>query len=114
MQDPALCRGTCGGAGGSIEPAAVIVGVGVMEYGFPTKVLTTAVVITIVCFVGVGWYVWDSYQAFKAMQGRDFRLQELSGSITSLGEALTMSALMGVATADPQWEERYQRLWPQL
>ena len=85
-----------------------------MEHGFPTKVLTAAVVITVVFCGGVGWYVWDSYQAFKAMQERDFRLQELSGSITSLGEALTMSALMGVATGDPQWEERYQRLWPQL
>jgi signal transduction histidine kinase/DNA-binding response OmpR family regulator len=85
-----------------------------MEHGFPTKVLTAAVVITIVFCGGVGWYVWDSYQAFKAMQERDFRLQELSGSITSLGEALTMSALMRVATGDPQWEERYQRLWPQL
>ena len=85
-----------------------------MQNGFPIKVLTAAVALTMVFFVGVGWYVWDSYQAFKAMQSRDFRLQELSGRISSLGEALTMSAHMGVATGDPQWEERYQRLWPQL
>jgi signal transduction histidine kinase/DNA-binding response OmpR family regulator len=85
-----------------------------MQNGFPIKVLTAAVVLTMVFFVGVGWYVWDSYQAFKAMQSRDFRLQELSGKISSLGEALTMSAHMGVATGDPQWEERYQRFWPQL
>ena len=85
-----------------------------MQNGFPIKVLTAAMALTMVFFVGVGWYVWDSYQAFKAMQSRDFRLQELSGRISSLGEALTMSAHMGVATGDPQWEERYQRFWPQL
>jgi GAF domain len=85
-----------------------------MKDGFPIKILTAAVVLTMVFLVGVGWYVWDSYQTFKAMQQRDFRLQELSGNITSLGEALTMSAHMGVATEDPQWEQRYQRLWPQL
>ena len=74
-----------------------------MQNGFPIKVLTAAVALTMVFLVGVGWYVWDSYQAFKAMQSRDFRLQELSGRISSLGEALTMSAHMGVATGDPQW-----------
>jgi len=78
------------------------------------KILTAAVVLTMVFLVGVGWYVWDSYQTFKAMQQRDFRLQELNGRMTRLGEALTMSAHMGVATGDPQWEKRYQRLWPQL
>src|SRR5215831_12873354 len=78
------------------------------------KILTAAVVLTMVFLVGVGWYVRDSYQTFKAMQQRDFRLQELNGRMTRLGEALTMSALMGAATGDPQWEERYQRLWPQL
>src|SRR2546426_2449075 len=38
-----------------------------MQNGFPIKVLTAAVVLTMVFFVGVGWYVWDSYQAFKAI-----------------------------------------------
>jgi signal transduction histidine kinase/DNA-binding response OmpR family regulator len=85
-----------------------------MGNSVPIKVLTAAVVLTMVFCVGVGWYAWDAYQAFKAVQGGDFQLQELSGNISRLGETLTMSAQMGVATGDPQWEERYQRLWPQL
>lgn len=41
-------------------------------------------------------------------------LTEIVGTIGQLDEALTMSTHMFAATGDPQWEQRYQKLEPQL
>ncbi len=47
-------------------------------------------------------------------QGRQMRLQALSGTIRHLDEVLTMSARMGAASGDPFWEQRYGEHEPEL
>jgi signal transduction histidine kinase len=45
---------------------------------------------------------------------RDLRIAELRGTIVYLDEVLTMSARMGAATGDQQWEGRYRVFDPEL
>lgn len=61
---------------------------------------------------GVGWYIWDTYQAFEQVHKQYMRLQELASLNLFYDEALTMSAQMAVATGDRQWEQRYRKLEP--
>lgn len=78
------------------------------------QLLTVPLALTLTLIGGIGWYVWDSYQAFKRIQTQDMRIQQLSAEITYLDEVLTMSAHMAVATGDSQWIERYQKYDPQV
>jgi PAS domain S-box-containing protein len=66
-------------------------------------------------FSGVAiWHSWASYRGFEKTVALESRLVEDSGLIGQLDEALTMSARMAAATGDPQWEQRYTALEPQL
>ena len=62
----------------------------------------------------MGWYVWDSYNAFKKIQAQDLRIQKLSGDITYLDEVLTSSARLSATTGSKRWEERYLSYVPKL
>ena len=82
--------------------------------GFSMKLLGGALTLTLVLVGALGWYGWDSYHGFKTLKDREFRLQELAGSIRHLDEVLTMSARMAAATGDLQWEDRYRDFEPML
>lgn len=81
---------------------------------FPMWAFTAALCFTIAVFIGLGAHTWNSYQATKALQGRDLRILHLCGIVTHLDEVLTMSARMAATTGKPRWEERYRDFEPQL
>lgn len=80
----------------------------------PMKVLAVAVVVTMLLFALFCFQVWDSYRDFRTTQTLYFRLQELSSVIVHYDEVLTMSALMGAATGNLQWEKRHREFEPRL
>src|SRR5688500_16960382 len=57
--------------------------------------------------VGSGVLTWRSYQDVKKDQLRNARIEVLSGELQYLDEVLTMSARMGSATNNRDWEQRY-------
>ncbi len=85
-----------------------------VENPFPMKILALVLAVSMVLFLGLGWYTWYSYLQLKRIQEQDFRLQELAGIITHLDEVLTMSARLAAATGDLGWEERYRSFEPKL
>ncbi|NJM64642.1 MAG: methyl-accepting chemotaxis protein [Acaryochloris sp. RU_4_1] len=56
-----------------------------------------------------GWNIWQIYQGLQTTIAKQFKLQELSGTIRHLDEVLTMSARMGASTGKTQWEDRYKQ-----
>ncbi|MCG9889950.1 MAG: methyl-accepting chemotaxis protein [Thermosynechococcaceae cyanobacterium MS004] len=60
------------------------------------------------------WNVWRIYQGLQTTVAKQFKLQELSGSIIHLDEVLTMSARMAASTGDAKWETRYNEYVPKL
>lgn len=60
------------------------------------------------------WNIWRIYQGLQTTIAKEFKLQELSGSIVHLDEVLTMSARMGASTGDTRWEDRYNEYVPKL
>jgi methyl-accepting chemotaxis protein len=78
------------------------------------KMLTIPLALTVSLCAGMGWYVWDSYNAFKKIQTQDLRIQKLSGEITYLDELLTSSARLSATTGNKRWEERYLNYVPKL
>jgi PAS domain S-box-containing protein len=81
---------------------------------FPVRILTFAVIITLLVFTVFGLQFWNSYRELKTTQTFYLRLQELVGIIFHYDEILTMSARMGAATGNLKWEERYREYEPQL
>ena len=81
---------------------------------FPVRILTVAVIITLLLFTVFGLQFWNSYRELKTTQTFYLRLQELVGIIVHYDEILTMSARMGAATGNLKWEERYREYEPQL
>jgi twitching motility protein PilJ len=61
-----------------------------------------------------GWNIWRIYQGLQTTIAKQFKLQELSGSIVHLDEVLTMSARMGASTGKTRWEDRYNSYVDQL
>ena len=78
---------------------------------FPTRFLTVAVVLTGLVLLWLAWGAYHSYQATKTTHKRDYRIEQLRGSILRLNEMLPLAARMAVMTGDPEgdWEERYHR-----
>lgn len=60
------------------------------------------------------WNIWRIYQGLQTTIAKQFKLQELSGSIVHLDEVLTMSSRLGASTGDTRWEDRYNVYVPQL
>src|SRR5690348_12847437 len=81
---------------------------------FPTRLLTGAILLTSLVLGWLGWYTYDSYRTLRAIQNRNFRIQELEGSIIHLDEVLTMSARMAALTGEEFWEKRYRSYEPVL
>lgn len=80
----------------------------------PTKLLLTALILTLGV---IGWLSWDVYAANRALSttvASDIRLYELRGEIVHFDEVLTMSARMAALTGDHMWIARYNTFVPQL
>lgn len=76
--------------------------------------LTAFVGASLVVFGISAWNLFDIYRGFRSISEKNFRLEQLNGEIIYLDELLTMSARMGAATGDLQWEKRYLKYDPQL
>ncbi len=81
---------------------------------FPIRFLTVAVILTGVVLVWLGWGAYHSYQVTKTTRERDFRIEQLRGTIIHYDEVLTMSARMAAATGKLRWEKRYCEFEPKL
>jgi signal transduction histidine kinase len=86
----------------------------VLTARFPRRFLTLTVILTGGVLVWLGWGSYRSFRVAEMTWQRDFRIEELRGTIIHLDEVLTMSARMAVATGEQRWEERYRRYEPQL
>ena len=80
--------------------------------------LVTTITVSILLSLGLtgtsAWNIWRIYQGLQTTVAKQFKLQELSGSIIHLDEVLTMSARMAASTGNPKWEARYNQYVPQL
>ncbi len=81
---------------------------------FPIRLLSVALVLTTMAFVGFGWIIFDARRDAVMFGDRLSRIEELRGVIVHLDEVLTMSARMAATTGDSRWEERYHHFEPQL
>lgn len=77
-------------------------------------ILLIPLALTMALGAGMGWYVWDLYNAFKKTSSQDLRIQDLSNEITYLDEVLTSSARLAATTSNKRWEERYYNFVPKL
>jgi PAS domain S-box-containing protein len=73
-----------------------------------------ALTFTLAALVVLIYDDWSSYRYFHQTVLPGSSMMETVGIISHLDEALTMSARMGAVTGDPQWEQRYALLEPQL
>src|ERR1043166_1790881 len=80
----------------------------------PLRAFTVAILLTLLLCLAPGLQVWESYQDYKATLTVDFRLRDLSRTVTHLSEVLSMSAQMAVATGEARWEKRYRDFAPKL
>ena len=78
------------------------------------QILLIPLALTIFLSTGMGWYVWDLFNALKRTQTQDLRIQDLSNEITYLDEVLTSSARLSATTSNKRWEERYLNFVPKL
>ena len=78
------------------------------------RFLSAAVILTGIVLAGSSWSTYRAHQITHAAMQRNFRLEELRGTIVQLDEVLTMSVRMAAATGDLSWEERYLQYEPQL
>jgi len=84
------------------------------QKGSPIIFLTVMLSTTCAILILLGWTVWKSYEENKITKERNYKIEELRGSIIHLDEVLTMSARMAAATGDLQWEKRYRSFEPKL
>jgi methyl-accepting chemotaxis protein PixJ len=80
--------------------------------------LVATITVSILLSLGLtgtsAWNVWRIYQGLQTTVAKQFKLQELSGSIIHLDEVLTMSARMAASTGNTKWEDRYNQFVPKL
>lgn len=76
---------------------------------FINTVVFTLAILTILIYIN-----WRYYRTVGEIVQPKSSLVKIVGTISFLDEALTMSAYMAAATGDPQWENRYLQLNPQL
>ncbi|MBF0555063.1 MAG: PAS domain S-box protein, partial [Nitrospirae bacterium] len=81
---------------------------------YPKKLFIFVLLSTILFFAVVVWQGFSSIRDIVAVKAKYFRLQELIGVILENDEVLAMSARMGAASGDPQWEKRYSDAGPIL
>jgi rsbT co-antagonist protein RsbR len=80
----------------------------------PLRLLSGILLVTVAACT---WLSFSGYRAYLTVENSHRRLarhEHLHGEILRLDEALTMSATMATASGEPRWEDRYQRLAPEL
>ncbi|HMN40652.1 MAG TPA: ATP-binding protein [Phycisphaerales bacterium] len=73
-------------------------------YGVVAGVLVCAAALLLT----IGWTLTEVQKHLSRIRDDQARLQDVTSEIHNLTEALTMSAQMGAATAEPVWEDRYR------
>lgn len=73
----------------------------------PTFVLLSGIAMLLLVAVCLAWSSYRTYQLMAEVNEVQLPLQELSGRIRYLDEVLTSSALLGSATGDFRWHDRY-------
>jgi len=76
---------------------------------FISTVVFTLALLSILIYIN-----WSYYRTLGKIVQPKSSLVKIVGTISLLDESLTMSAYMAAATGDPQWENRYMQLNPQL
>ena len=82
--------------------------------GFGRASIVAASLGSAIIILWLGWTGVRARDALNVASQRAVRAAELRGSITYLGELLTMSARMATATGDRFWVERYDEAAPKL
>ena len=80
----------------------------------PLRLLSGILLATI---AACSWLSISGYHAYLTVEDSHRRLarhEHLHGEILRLDEALTMSATLAASSGEPRWEDRYQRLAPEL
>lgn len=85
-------------------PAAVSAPTSRPPFGIVLAVLMGAAGL-LIC---IGWTLTEVQKHLSNIRNDQMRLQELTGAIRNLNEAMTMSAQMGAATGEQVWESRYK------
>ena len=81
---------------------------------FPLKNISVAFILTLLIFIALGAFSWNSYKELKGSQNEALNIIALNGVILQYDEVLTMSAKMASVTGNLYWEERYKKYEPQL
>ena len=76
--------------------------------------LSVATGLFVLVLAGLAWTVVASLAQLEDVTERQLRIERLRATIVHYDEVLTMSARMGAATGDPQWETRYREFDPGL
>ncbi|MEO5359080.1 MAG: response regulator [Nitrospirota bacterium] len=87
---------------------------GVVYPKSPKRLFIVVLLSTLLFFAVVVWQSFTSIRDIGLVKAKYFRLQELVGIILEKDEVLTMSARMGAASGDQQWEKRYSDAVPVL
>jgi len=80
----------------------------------PLRLLSGTLLVTVAACAWLSFSVYHAYSTVEDSHRRLARHEHLHGEILRLDEALTMSATMAAASGEPRWEDRYQRLAPDL
>lgn len=80
----------------------------------PLRLLSGILLVTVAVCAWLSFSVYHAYSTVEDGHRRLARHEHLHGEILRLDEALTMSATMAAASGEPRWENRYQRLAPDL
>ncbi len=74
----------------------------------PVKLLTAALVLTIVALAGLGWFVSNAHRIAQQTSECEAQLQLSWTLVVQAEEMVQMSAYIAAATGDCWWEGRYQ------
>ncbi len=78
------------------------------------KGFTSALLLTIGLFVGLGWHGWRSAQVIKAVCDQSNQLAVVSSLLVHLHDDMAMCTQLAATSGDVQWELRYHRLKQRL
>ncbi len=81
---------------------------------FPTRLFFAVMVVTLLLLVFVAAQVWTAHKAGRKSAARHLQMESLTNRVIYLDEVLTMSARLGSATGEKQWEDRYRSFEPKL
>ena len=81
---------------------------------FPIRGILIGLTTTLLLLAAMAIHATRLNSATQAFLNREARELQMNGQVVWLDEVLTMSARLGAATGDPQWEARYRQHEPSL